>query len=90
MLMAHPQVLKNLIEQYESLRMLPGESINPEIQQRIEDVTYTLCVCTGTRDIETALTTARDQLSRTLPAAEHQHHELSITATAPSGELPLA
>ncbi|MFF8556801.1 DUF5133 domain-containing protein [Streptomyces sp. NPDC015501] len=64
MLMAHPLVLKNLIEQYETLQILHAEEGSPDARQRLEDVTYTLCVSTGTRDIDAALTTARRQLER--------------------------
>ncbi|MFC8270626.1 DUF5133 domain-containing protein [Streptomyces cinereoruber] len=64
MLMAHPTVLKDLVERYETL--LPQtEDGSAEAHRRLEDVTYTLCVSTGTRDIDNALATARRQLSRT-------------------------
>ncbi|MFI8199488.1 DUF5133 domain-containing protein [Streptomyces sp. NPDC085942] len=62
MLMAHPLVLKNLIEQYKTLRILHAEEGSSEARQRLEDITYTLCVSTGTRDIEAALIAARRQL----------------------------
>ncbi|MEU0382158.1 DUF5133 domain-containing protein [Streptomyces cyaneofuscatus] len=64
MLMAHPLVLKNLIEQYETLQILHAEDGSFEARQRLEDIAYTLCVSTGTRDIDAALTTARRQLER--------------------------
>ncbi|MFF9853066.1 DUF5133 domain-containing protein [Streptomyces litmocidini] len=64
MLMAHPAVLKNLIERYETL-LRHAEDGSAEARRRMEDVTYTLCVSTGTRDIDTALATARRQLSGT-------------------------
>ncbi|MEU8958040.1 DUF5133 domain-containing protein [Streptomyces sp. NPDC048518] len=63
MLMAHPIVLKNLVEQYETLRTLHAEKGTKEARQRMEDVAYTLCVSTGTRDITAALAAARHQLS---------------------------
>ncbi|MFC7795575.1 DUF5133 domain-containing protein [Streptomyces cinereoruber] len=64
MLMAHPTVLKDLVERYETL--LPqAEDGSAEAHRRLEDVIYTLCVSTGTRDIDNALATARRQLSRT-------------------------
>ncbi|MEU4797829.1 DUF5133 domain-containing protein [Streptomyces sp. NPDC023327] len=59
MLMAHPAVLKDLVEQYETLRTLHAEDGSAEARQRMEDVAYTLCVSTGTRDIEAALVAAR-------------------------------
>ncbi|MBI0295927.1 DUF5133 domain-containing protein [Streptomyces sp. PRKS01-29] len=62
MLMAHPAVLTDLIQQYETLRTLHAENGSPEARQRLADVSYTLCVVTGTRDIDAALIAARHQL----------------------------
>jgi hypothetical protein len=62
MLMPHPAVLRSLLEQYETLAFLHAVAGDPEARQRMEDVSYTLCVSTGTRDIDTALATARRQL----------------------------
>ncbi|MEV7194586.1 DUF5133 domain-containing protein [Streptomyces sp. NPDC093510] len=62
MLMAHPVVLKDLIEEYETLRMLHAESGTEQARQRMDDVAYTLCVATGTRDIDAALVAGRHQL----------------------------
>ncbi|CAL9627987.1 DUF5133 domain-containing protein [Streptomyces sp. enrichment culture] len=63
MLMAHPAVLKNLVEQYEALRALHAEGSGEEARRRLDDVSYTLCVSTGTRDIASALIAARHQMS---------------------------
>ncbi|MEV5357103.1 DUF5133 domain-containing protein [Streptomyces sp. NPDC052693] len=63
MLMAHPAVLQNLIDQYEALRILHAEDSSEEVRRRMDDVTYTLCVTTGTRDIDSALAAARHQLA---------------------------
>ncbi|MFF7365784.1 DUF5133 domain-containing protein [Streptomyces sp. NPDC008125] len=60
MLMAHPAVLKDLVERYESLRCPSAEDARS--RQRLEDVEYTLCVSTGTRDVEAALRAARARL----------------------------
>ncbi|CAM5353410.1 DUF5133 domain-containing protein [Streptomyces pharetrae] len=68
MLMAHPAVLRNLVEQYETLRALHAENGSREARQRLDDVTYTLCVSTGTRDIDSALTAARHRLNGVRPA----------------------
>ncbi|GGZ67988.1 DUF5133 domain-containing protein [Streptomyces echinoruber] len=70
--MAHPAVLRDLVEQYETLAALhASESESTQVRQRMEDVAYTLCVSTGTREVETALAVARDQLRgagiRTVP-----------------------
>ncbi|MFH9889869.1 DUF5133 domain-containing protein [Streptomyces luteogriseus] len=75
MLLAHPVVLNNLIEQYETLRALHAESGTPEARQRMEDVAYTLCVSTGTRDIESALVAARHRL----PGARTEDDSLLTT-----------
>ncbi|MER7959834.1 DUF5133 domain-containing protein [Streptomyces sp. NPDC096030] len=67
MLMAHPAVLSNLIEQYETLRVLHAENGGAEVRQRLDDVAYTLCVSTGTRDVDAALIAARYRLPGARP-----------------------
>ncbi|MBM9623916.1 DUF5133 domain-containing protein [Streptomyces zhihengii] len=67
MLMAHPAVLANLMEQYDTLRILHAENGDKEVQQRMQDIAYTLCVSTGTRDIDSALVAARHQLPGARP-----------------------
>lgn len=62
MLTAHPAVLRNLIEQYEALQALHAQDGSTQARQRMDDVAYTLCVSTGTRDVDTALIAARHQL----------------------------
>ncbi|MBC9713024.1 DUF5133 domain-containing protein [Streptomyces sp. TRM66268-LWL] len=63
MLMAHPAVLLDLMEEYTSLKILDAENGSPAVQRRLDDVAYTLCVATGTRDIDMALIAARHRLS---------------------------
>lgn len=63
MLMAHPAVLEELLRRYEELRTRHGEG-GEGAARRLEDVSYTLCVSTGTRDIVSALTAAREQVRR--------------------------
>ncbi|WP_333774033.1 DUF5133 domain-containing protein [Streptomyces sp. IBSBF 3136] len=67
MLMAHPVVLTNLIEQYETLRILHAEDGSLEVRRRMDDVAYTLCVATGTQDIDAALIAARHRLPGARP-----------------------
>ncbi|MFD0141562.1 MULTISPECIES: DUF5133 domain-containing protein [unclassified Streptomyces] len=67
MLMAHPAVLSNLIEQYETLRVLHAENGGAEVRRRLDDVAYTLCVSTGTRDVDAALIAARYRLPGARP-----------------------
>ncbi|MFI7339818.1 DUF5133 domain-containing protein [Streptomyces sp. NPDC050085] len=62
MLMAHPAVLADLVEQYDTLRILHAEKGAPDVRRRMDDVAYTLCVSTGTRDIDAALIAARLRL----------------------------
>ena len=62
MLLAHPVVLRNLVEQYGSPRALHAEDGTPEARRRMEDVACTLCVPAGTRDVDAALVAARHRL----------------------------
>ena len=63
MLMAHPAVLRDLVEEYEALAVVhAGQADGAQVRQRMEDVAYTLCVSTGTRDVEAALALAHHQL----------------------------
>ncbi|MGW7689663.1 DUF5133 domain-containing protein [Streptomyces asiaticus] len=62
MLLAHPAVLANLVQQYKTLHGLHAENGDPGVQQRLDDVAYTLCIATGTRDVDAALVAARHQL----------------------------
>jgi hypothetical protein len=66
-LMAHPAVLNDLIEQYDTLHALQAENGSPAVQQRMADISYTLCVSTGTRDVHVALVAARHQLPGARP-----------------------
>ncbi|MDX2564416.1 DUF5133 domain-containing protein [Streptomyces sp. TX20-6-3] len=67
MLMAHPVVLSKLVEEYEALSMLHAEEGSGEVRRRMEDLAYTLCVSTGTRDVDTALIAARHRLPGARP-----------------------
>lgn len=78
MLMAHPAVLSNLVEQYDTLRILHAEDGSEEVRQRMDDIAYTLCVSTGTRDVDAALVAARHQL----PGARPQDDSLLTASRA--------
>ncbi|MFF0558599.1 DUF5133 domain-containing protein [Streptomyces sp. NPDC020472] len=67
MLMAHPAVLRNLVEQYETLEVLRAENGSDEVRRRMDDLAYTLCVSTGTRDVDAALIAARHRLPGARP-----------------------
>ncbi|WP_340384882.1 DUF5133 domain-containing protein [Streptomyces sp. SS7] len=59
MLRPHPAVLRVLVEEYEALTASDG----PGTRTRSQDLAYTLCVSTGTRDVGVALETARSWLA---------------------------
>ncbi|MET9432337.1 MULTISPECIES: DUF5133 domain-containing protein [unclassified Streptomyces] len=70
MLLAHPAVLQELVARYESLcAAAQGLSIAPDLKRRLDDVTYTLCVTTGTRQLDQALAAARARLAATTASA---------------------
>ncbi|WP_406090644.1 DUF5133 domain-containing protein [Streptomyces sp. NBC_01013] len=62
MLMAHPVVLWGLVREYEALKVLHGEDGSAEARQRMDDLAYSLCLSTGTQDVDAALIAARYQL----------------------------
>ncbi|OEV04540.1 DUF5133 domain-containing protein [Streptomyces oceani] len=63
MLLARPAILQNLLARYEAVQALYAERGTREARQRMDDVAYTLCVSTGTSDIDTALRAAERQLT---------------------------
>lgn len=63
MLKAHPATLRELLARYTALRTAYEAEPSPHLTRRLEDVTYTLCVSTGTRDLAAALRAARSQLT---------------------------
>lgn len=63
MLMPHPATLRRLVEEYESVVAHEGERGDPQSARRAQDLAYTLCVSTGTRDVRWALDAARAQLA---------------------------
>ncbi|GAA3101752.1 DUF5133 domain-containing protein [Streptomyces echinatus] len=83
MLMAHPAVLKDLIAQYEALTLLRAEESTAQARQRLADVSYTLCVATGTRDVDMALIAARHRLSGARPEDDSLLQPSVLQAPAP-------
>ncbi|KMS77076.1 hypothetical protein ACM01_00015 [Streptomyces viridochromogenes] len=70
MLMPHPTMLRRLVEEYETLMSHPGggdmEGSDDGTGQRVlraQDLAYTLCVSTGTREVGRALEAARRLLA---------------------------
>jgi hypothetical protein len=60
--MANPATLRNLVERYETLRSTHARLGTSESRRQLEDVSYTLCVTTGTRTVTDALSVAAAQL----------------------------
>ncbi|MFI1018944.1 DUF5133 domain-containing protein [Streptomyces sp. NPDC020965] len=67
MLLAHPAVLRTLIGRYEALKLLKAHADSPHLRRRMDDLVYTLCVSTGTRDVDSALLAARRHEGRHPP-----------------------
>lgn len=63
MLRAHPSLLRELVERCETLRRRWASGGSAETRRQLEEVTYTLCLATGTRQLDTALYVARQQLA---------------------------
>ncbi|MFI7319159.1 DUF5133 domain-containing protein [Streptomyces venezuelae] len=100
MLQAHPSVLADLVERYESLHAkAESAAVDPALRQQLDDVTYTLCVITGTRSLEQALASARrrartvrgqmrGQASTAVPSSSTKassSHSLTTPTTAIAG-----
>lgn len=63
MLLPRPTTLDKLVRQYEALRARFATEGGAQTRQRMNDAAYTLCVTTGTRDVDTALLIARRLLA---------------------------
>ncbi|WP_238431428.1 DUF5133 domain-containing protein [Streptomyces cavernae] len=62
-LMPHPAILRKLVEEYEALAAEGAEDARSGTSGRAQDLAYTLCVSTGTREVGQALAVARRQLA---------------------------
>lgn len=65
MLMPHPAMLRRLVEEYETLMAHDGDGEADPGRRvlRAQDLAYTLCVSTGTREVGQALEAARRLLA---------------------------
>ncbi|MFC5220256.1 DUF5133 domain-containing protein [Streptomyces coerulescens] len=64
--MPHPAMLRGLVEEYEALMADRGDGPAADRrrrQVRVQDLAYTLCVSTGTREVGQALERARQLLA---------------------------
>lgn len=63
MLKPHPAILRRLVEEYEEAVRQEGQEEASRPGHRAQDLAYTLCVTTGTRDVGRALEEACHQLA---------------------------
>ncbi|MEB3961586.1 DUF5133 domain-containing protein [Streptomyces kunmingensis] len=63
MITPHPQILRALLSRYAKARVQLVEDDTAANRRLLEDVAYTLCVTTGTREIKDALATAERLLA---------------------------
>ncbi|MER7481404.1 DUF5133 domain-containing protein [Streptomyces sp. NPDC126510] len=63
MLRPHPAVLRRLVDEYQALTAAEAAHGPAEPNPRMRDLAYTLCVSTGTRDVERALEAAHRWLA---------------------------
>ncbi|MFF4402878.1 DUF5133 domain-containing protein [Streptomyces sp. NPDC001480] len=66
----HPATLRKLVEEYEGLLADDGGRDVSGGGPRARDLAYTLCVLTGTRDVETAVEAAHRHLAAAGPRPE--------------------
>ena len=59
MITAHPSLLRELVERCENLRRRLAVDNSADIPRQLDDATYTLCVITGTHQLDAALHVAR-------------------------------
>ncbi|MFD3503265.1 DUF5133 domain-containing protein [Streptomyces sp. NPDC058676] len=71
--MAHPSLLRELVERCETLKRRLTAGGSAETARQLDDATYTLCVVTGTRQLDTALYVARRQLADAMTRQQPQH-----------------
>jgi len=82
-LVPDPKVVRRLLTRYAALKIAYAEKETPETARSLEDVTYTLCVMTGTTGVRDAVAAA-DAL---LVAAE-QRRDARQAASLAGGTAP--
>ncbi|MFJ8362045.1 DUF5133 domain-containing protein [Streptomyces sp. NPDC093984] len=87
MLVPDPKAVRRLLTRYASLRIALAEQETPELARQLADVSYTLCVMTGTKDVRAAVAAADAFLEGSQKYAPQQPHRSGITAPGP-GPVP--
>ncbi|MEU6812808.1 DUF5133 domain-containing protein [Streptomyces sp. NPDC046831] len=85
-LMPHPDVLRKLVAEYHAALTEEPASAAGVPGRRAQDLAYTLCVSTGTREVGAALREARRMLSAAAPARASGpgQSKASVSATVPA------
>ncbi|MFI7020299.1 DUF5133 domain-containing protein [Streptomyces sp. NPDC050164] len=78
MLRPHSAVLRRIVDEYEALSAAVAASEPADLSTRARDLAYTLCVSTGTQDVERALGVAHQWLA-TAPAPARETAPPTIT-----------
>ena len=73
MLVPDPKAVRKLLTRYAVLRISQAERQRPQTAAELNDVSYTLCVMTGTTDIREAIVKADALLAAARGAAADGH-----------------
>ncbi|MFD0308130.1 DUF5133 domain-containing protein [Streptomyces sp. NPDC127119] len=84
MLMPDPGTLRKLVGEYEALVARQAGSGAVKADRRAQDLAYTLCVSTGTRDVNLALRKARSHIA----AAQGPVAPIPLRPTGPGATEP--
>ena len=82
MLIPHPAMLRKLVHNFETLRNRYATDPTAENRRQMNDAAYTVCVTTGTRDIDTALIIAHRLLASAAGSAAADS-SASVTSARP-------
>ncbi|WP_307571050.1 DUF5133 domain-containing protein [Streptomyces sp. DSM 41269] len=85
MLTPSPDVMRTLLARYNELQLRHSQDSDYELQRSLEDVTYTLCVSTGTRTVHDALLAADAILRK---AASEEEAAAGIPVQRMTGARP--
>ncbi|MDQ0986096.1 DUF5133 domain-containing protein [Streptomyces sp. V2I9] len=88
MLIPSPDAMRTLLARYNELQLRHSQDSDHELQRSLEDVTYTLCVSTGTRTVHDALLAADTILRRSAAEEEAAAGAPVQPATAARPVLP--
>ncbi|MBK6047484.1 DUF5133 domain-containing protein [Streptomyces sp. MBT55] len=85
MLTPSPDAMRTLLARYNDLQLRHSQDSDYELQRSLEDVTYTLCVSTGTRTVHDALLAADTILRKAAAGREEAVAGIPIQRMVPPG-----